>query len=61
MSTVKELKKYLKQFPDDMEIELCMLTPEQLEMLMLMHKTGYIGVLGSYELVIEKYNQKITF
>ena len=58
MSTVKELKKYLKHFPDDMEIELCILTPQQLEMLLLMHKTGYIGVLGSYELVIEKYMKK---
>ena len=56
MATVKELKEYLSQFPDDMEtdIDIVKLEPWRLELLELMDKTGYSEKL-------EKYNQKITF
>ena len=56
MSTVKELKDFLSQFPDNIEtdIDIVKLEPWRLELLQLMDKTGYSEKL-------EKYNKKITF
>lgn len=56
MATVKELKEYLSQFPDDMEtnIDIVKLEPWRLELLELMEKSGYNKNL-------KKYNKKITF
>ena len=56
MPTIKELKEYLSQFPDDMEtnIDIVKLEPWRLELLEIMEKTGYNKKL-------EKYNQKLTF
>ena len=56
MATIKELKEYLSQFPDDMEtnIDIVKLEPWRLELLEIMEKTGYNKKL-------EKYNQKNNF
>lgn len=53
MSTIKQLKEYLSQFPDDMEtdIDIVKLEPWRLELLQLMEKSGYSKKL-------EKYNKK---
>ena len=53
MSTIKQLKEYLSQFPDDMEtdIDIVKLEPWRLELLELMEKSGYSKKL-------EKYNKK---
>ena len=53
MSTIKQLKEYLSQFPDDMEadIDIAKLEPWRLELLELMEKSGYSKKL-------EKYNKK---
>lgn len=54
MATIKELKEYLLQFPDDMETDINIVKLElwKLELLELMKKTGYNKKL-------EKYNKKI--
>lgn len=54
MSTIKELKEYLSQFPDDMEtdIDIVKLEPWRVELLEIMEKSGYNKKL-------EKYNKKI--
>jgi hypothetical protein len=56
MATIKELKDFLSQFPDDMEtdIDITTLEPWKLELLELMERCGYNKTL-------EKYNKKITF
>ena len=53
MSTIKQLKEYLSQFPDDMEtdIDIVKLEPWRLELLQLMEKLEYNKKL-------EKYNKK---
>ena len=53
MSTIKELKEYLSQFPDDAEtdIDIVKLKPWRLELLEIMEKSGYSKKL-------EKYNKK---
>ena len=53
MATIKQLKEYLSQFPDDMEtdIDIVKLEPWRLELLELMEKSGYNNKL-------EKYNKK---
>jgi hypothetical protein len=56
MATIKELKEYLSQFPNDMktDIDIVKVEPWRLELLQLMEKSGYNKKL-------EKYNKKITF
>ena len=53
MATIKQLKEYLSQFPDDMEtdIDIVKLEPWRLELLQLMEKLEYNKKL-------EKYNKK---
>jgi len=53
MATIKQLKEYLSQFPDNMEtdIDIVKLEPWRLELLELMEKLGYNKKL-------EKYNKK---
>jgi hypothetical protein len=53
MATIKELKDFLSQFPDDMEtdIDITTLEPWKLELLELMERCGYNKTL-------EKYNKK---
>lgn len=56
MATIKELKEYLSQFPDDMEtdIDIIKLEPWRLELLQYMEKTEYNQTLQKMENNINK-------
>lgn len=56
MSTIKELKEYLSQFPDDMEtdIDIVKLEPWRVELLEIMEKSGYNKTLDKMESNIYK-------
>lgn len=61
MATIKELKEYLSQFPDDMEtdIDIVKLEPWRLELLEVMEKNGYDKTLEKVENIIyKKYLKK---
>ena len=56
MSTIKQLKEYLSQFPDDMEtdIDIVKLEPWRLELLQYIEKTEYNQTLQKMENNINK-------
>ena len=53
MSTIKELKEYLSQFPDDMETDINIVKLEQWKFELLQYMEKII-----YNKTLEKYNKK---
>lgn len=58
MATIKELKEYLSQFPDDMEtdIDIIKLEPWRLELLEYMEKIDYLNNLEKLNFELKKYD-----